>query len=260
MSNLFDKFNNGGIFSIVLTNLVGVVYYFVNFRKGNGIMVNTKGQYEVSVDGKSYILSSQDYNIFTDCTAKINEILSRASIVESGKLSSPLHHVGNVPPVREQLTDETGRRILGNLFDNVVYYNHDTGKWNRSEYNGYDIPEQGMDTAASINFKQKLEKMPAFALCELVANVTVVVKGRDYPGYCKWTKEARYDPKGVAVLGNLIVRDKVGGQLRLWKPAWFGVCYTGHSDSAAMGVGCVFARDGAIYADFRAALCAGRVR
>lgn len=231
-------------------------------------MVNTKVQYEVSVDGKSYILSSQDYNIFTDCTAKINEILSRASVIEPGKSVSPLPQVNNVAPVKEWLTGETGRRILGDLYDNVVYYNHDTGSWNRSMYNGYPLfddyiydrwlNDKHVATNHSKAFKTGLEAMPVFSkLYELVANVTITVASQESSSYSKWASNVKYDCEGHGVLGNLIVRAKVDGRLKLLHPAWFGQGNYRLAGAAAKYGALEFARDGHLFPSFRAALCAG---
>lgn len=170
-----------------------------------------------------------------------------------------------VMSAREQLTEDTCIGIFGNLCDKVLYYNHDIGKWQRGTYHGiyseYSIFVHEAESEAAIRLKQVLEETPEFSLYELVANVTVVVNTKNYPGYAKWTNEVKYDPTGTAVLGNLIVRPRAGGQLRLWSPAWIGVANLRESDFAGLWWGAKrFAQFVAGKPDFRVALCAGRVR
>lgn len=129
--------------------------------------------------------------------------------------------------VKEQLNEETGRRLLGDLYKNVVYYNHDTGKWNRQTYIGnYRIYKQDLDTIYSKRLKWQLDNTPDFFKAyELVANVTVIVKDTYFPNIAKWTKvkDIKFSPSGTSVLGNLIVRRNDSGKLEMWSPFWIGV-------------------------------------
>lgn len=210
-------------------------------------MINNKN----NNSGNGYVLSQQEYNTLNECVGKIQDILSHARVVENGKeVLQPAK-----PVSKEILTSESAQRFLGGLYNNVVYYNHDSNSWNRRE-----ISNEGFDTAGAEWLKIVLESQPVFKdKYELVANVTITVDSKEYPGLAKWAKNVKYSSKGTAVLGNLIVRAKTTGRLELWNSAWLGVDDCGDpSDAADSAV--VFAFSGAVDPIFRAALCSVRVR
>ena len=194
-----------------LTQTTITTIIFVNLIKE--IVMHQKNTQNIA-KYTDYIISQHDFNLLDKYTdnadqniKKIKEILARYKKTE-----------------KEQLTPESCHRILGDLYNNVVYYNHDTEKWNRNFYNGCFIMDQEVDTATAKKLKQALETIPQFSKkYELVANITLIVSKRDFPGYEKWAHNVKHCATGTATVGNLIVRNKSRGRLELWSPAWIGV-------------------------------------
>lgn len=193
---------------------------------------------QVNVDGVEYTLFRRDYDLLYD-------ILTRARILKN-----------------EKLTETRAKRLLADLYPNVLYYNHDTGMWNRRVYNGYDIEWQDVATKFSKDLKAVLERVPVFGnFYELVANIIITVDGDVFSGNGRWVDNVKYSPNGAGVLGNMIVRNKKYKNLELWnKSSWLGVdIYAGARDAVCCGAA-GFAVDGASVARFQTALLAARNR
>lgn len=152
-----------------------------------------------------------------------------------------------------KLTDADITELWGDT-SKLVYFNYDTGEWNCSKYNGYEIEDQDIDTQRARECKEIVDKEhPEY---ELVAMAVMTISEKDYPGGQRDIDKPKYNRKGSCVVGNVIFRNRTIGKL-LTRSAWFGVRDHGAPDYAARYGARRFPFFAAWDSDFRVALLAG---
>ena len=123
---------------------------------------------------------------------------------------------------KEVLTDDKMRSLFGASYNKIVYFNFDTGVWNRPNYLGFTIGDQRVDTNNALEMCKKIEQDPKMAKYELVASVTMATSDNQYPGTGRCANNVDYK-LASNIVGTLILRDRETGCILSMIPGWMGV-------------------------------------
>ena len=123
---------------------------------------------------------------------------------------------------KELLTVGKMKSLFGAAYKDIVYFNFDTGLWNRSSYLGFGIGNQNIDTRNALEMKSAVEKESEMQGREVVASVVKAVDRDDYPGDGRISSGAKYK-RSSNVIGTLVLRDKNTGKILPIAPCWLGV-------------------------------------
>jgi len=206
-------------------------------------MVKQNGPEYKVINDVHYEMSKQDYEVLSSCMQKINEILTRATVVENDNSAVPPRFVAThtvaKPVKKEKLTIVALKYLLGANYSHTCIYNNETRTLLTKKYNGADVYSDNRFIRASNNLKEMFDT--TFPRFEQVAQVTIQVSKADYPGRSKWTKgDVKFDKKGRYIVANLIIRDKLTGYLYLMNPGWFGASLPEAPDSMENSIAFVF--------------------
>ncbi|MDE6250610.1 MAG: hypothetical protein K2M34_03180 [Alphaproteobacteria bacterium] len=202
---------------------------------------------DIVIDGVRYKLSPADWELQ-------QQILSRATVVHDDK-APQVKSAGT----SEKLNDAVVQRLVGHT--NVVYYNCETNMWNTNKYNGYTIDGQVENAEHVKEFKTAMEREPKFSQqYEFAASITMTIDSVSFKGYGNPISNPKYNQKGRAVVGNIIVKNKLTGKYELYCKSWVGDGNYSYPECAVSSVADWFVRSGAYFSTFRAALFAAHVR
>ena len=121
---------------------------------------------------------------------------------------------------KEILTDQRAQQILGSNINGAIYFNYDTGKWNRNEYMGHPIKYEADNTKYAQEFKQRLESAPQFQDIDIIAYIIMPIYNTHFMDYDMTTTNPTYDSKGDFIVGNIICRNKKDGNILPINPKW----------------------------------------
>ena len=199
----------------------------------------------VIVDGVRYELSPADWNLQ-------QQILSRARVVKDDKASQVKHVAEPVvakkeSAPREQQPDDVVKGFIGHT--NVVYYNWKTNKWNTNKYNGCLI--EYIDRGMFEKFKAEMENIPEFGRhYELLTPVIMATEFEWGFGELRPRPGAQYSEFGDDAVGNIIVRDKATGKLKLYWRSWLHIVGGNKTRAASRGM-YSFVKEGAYFSRYR---------
>ena len=148
--------------------------------------------------------------------------------------------------ILEILTDAKMKDLLGDKYQGAVYYNYDLGAWNVNSYMGTDLGASGsvalpwLDTA-----KETLESTADFSRWQVVALVSMLVEGYDYPGLAKTKAGMKNAPRGNAIVSTVVCRNKRTGKIEPVSQNWVGAGHFTYPENAIRAMPMCFAR--AIY-------------
>ncbi len=130
---------------------------------------------------------------------------------------------------KEQLTKDALNHLLGvDYGEFVIKYNSELPPPIPPQYNDMTTWWLEFNQTSS---KEELNELfnAKFPKFELVMPVVMPVAKFDYPGLARWTKpykRIKFDKNGNHVVGNLIIRSKATGKLKLFKrTSWIGINY-----------------------------------
>lgn len=123
---------------------------------------------------------------------------------------------------KERLTSDKMKDLFGTSYKDIVYFNFDTGTWNRPNYLGFTVGNQKIDTKDALEMRRMCELEPQMQALEVVASVTMATSDEDYPGTERIAKEPVYK-RSRNIVGTLLLRDKVTGRILAPASCWLGV-------------------------------------
>lgn len=196
-------------------------------------------EYKISQSEKDEITKILQY--IKNGTARINQILANAQIIQNGQSIVATPKPETVVPAapkpetiveKEKLTTNIIESLFG-PYQNLRVYNNEEERLIYRDYNDikpyWDI---GYTRAPQLLKKEFEEKFPEF---ELVAQVTMQVPECNFPGEQKWSSEqmvVRFSADGTCTVGNLIIRNRQTGKLERFNDTrWFGVSH--HAEARA---------------------------
>lgn len=121
------------------------------------------------------------------------------------------------------LTDDIMKDMLGDNHQGIVYYNYDLGCWNRESYMGIDLRSANTAAMPWVNTaRETLESNPLFSRWHVVALVSMLVEGYDYPGLAKSKIGVKNSMHGNAIVSTIIRRNKRTGKIEALGDKWVG--------------------------------------
>lgn len=172
-----------------------------------------------------YQLTKSEYDILMTNLNKIQDILSHAQIVES-KSGQPVRNCFVQP---EKLTDEKMQELFKTNYRHIMYYNLDTGLWNKTRILGWKLLREYNVAEQFMSAKNILESCPEFHYLEIVAFVVMpIVHVNEQFGVIEdpvpnTTSKIQH---GGGWGGTIVCRDKFTGKLRpvpnTWIRGWGG--------------------------------------
>lgn len=121
------------------------------------------------------------------------------------------------------LTDDIMKDMLGDNHQGIVYYNYDLGRWNRESYMGIDLRSANMAAMPWLNTaRETLELNPLFSRWHVVALVSMLVEGYDYPGMAKNCTGVKKSVSGNAIVSKIVCRNKRTGKIEPVSQNWVG--------------------------------------
>ena len=160
-----------------------------------------------------------------------------------------------MPVAKQTLTLAALEYLFGKNYKRIYAYDNESSKL----FGPNNVCWYPETTKAARELKNSFDK--EFMGFELVASVIMLVSKQDYPGKNTWTYANAniYDKKGRYIVGNLIVRDKMTGALKVWNhDAWVGVYnYSTWGSEKYTGIA-IFSKQFVEDPEFRTALFAGQ--
>ena len=144
-------------------------------------------------------------------------------------------------PKKEILTTEKMKNLFGASYKDIVYFNFDTGTWNRPNYLGFSMGNQKIDTEHAMEMKRLVETESEMQALEVVASVTKSVPDAQYPGNGRVTPYAQYK-RACNIVGTLVLRDRTTGKILSVPACWLGV-----EAYPKMSVAAFYGADGFVY-------------
>ena len=172
-------------------------------------------------------------------TVKSNPKLQR--LLKNIGIGSYNFEIKSEPGAKEILSQGKMKDLFGESYKNIVYFNYDTGVWNRPHYLGYSIGDQRVDTRDAMEMRRMIELEPQMQGYELVASVTMATDDENYPGTGRITHEPQYK-RARNIIGTLILRDKKSGKILPVAPCWLGV-----ESYPKMSIAAFYGADGLAY-------------
>ena len=121
------------------------------------------------------------------------------------------------------LTDDIMKDMLGDSHQGIVYYNYDLGCWNRESYMGIDLRSANTAATPWVNTaRETLELNPLFSRWHVVALVSMLVEGYDYPGLAKSKIGVKNSMHGNAIVSKIVCRNKRTGKIEPVSQNWVG--------------------------------------
>ncbi|MBR5575275.1 MAG: hypothetical protein IKV93_01910 [Alphaproteobacteria bacterium] len=150
--------------------------------------------------------------------------------------------------VAEKLTDAKMRELFGANYKNIVYYNFDTGTWNRDSYMGYSIGNQKTDTKNANEMRRVMESdMNGWTL---VAAAVMAVGDEDFSSVgAEIPSNVQYKRSGN-IAGTVVLRNPMGQIVNVRMP-YIGVAKYEKISLASFFGADAFAYSVATNADFR---------
>ena len=124
--------------------------------------------------------------------------------------------------MKEILTDDKMRQILGANYNDVIYYNFDKAAWNADSYLGFKIENQAEYTKIANQCKALVESDAQFEPFELVAVVTMVIDDEQYTEFGAKVKKPKFSKFGKSTVGTLVQRDRKSGKILPVSENWMG--------------------------------------
>lgn len=172
-------------------------------------------------------------------TAKSNPKLQR--LLKNIGIGTYNFEIKSEPGVKEMLTQDKMKDLFGESYKNIVYFNYDTGVWNRPNYLGFSIGDQRVDTRDAMEMRRMIELEPQMQKYELAASVTMATGDEEYPGTNRVAKIPQYK-RARNIVGTLILRDKKTGKILPVVPCWLGV-----ESYPKMSIAAFYGADGLAY-------------
>ncbi len=146
-------------------------------------------------------------------------------------------------PIVQQFNDDMMRDILGDKHREVLYYNYDLGSWNRESYMGIDLRSANTAAMPWVNTaRETLESNPAFSRWQVVALVSMLVEGYDYPGLAKSKIGVKNSMHGNAIVSTIIRRNKRTGKIEAIGDKWVGAGHFIYPENAVRALPMSLAR------------------
>lgn len=195
----------------------------------------------VVIDGVQHKISVPHY----DWLKQQKQISPCVTVVKDDKVSQIKSAATPMNP-----KDAVVERLIGHT--NVVYYDCETTAWNTAIYNGCVIDAQRNGEHSVKRFKSELERIPEFNRhYEFVASVTMTIDEASFPGVAGPISNPQYSNNGLAVVVNVIVKNKETGEYELYCKSWIGVsCFHNQYGAASCGAN-LFANAVACWPKFR---------
>ena len=124
---------------------------------------------------------------------------------------------------KEILTDKKMQELFGSNTNGIIYFNYDTGKWNRTEYMNTPIRYTEENTKYAYEFKKSMKNEPVFQDTEIIAYVIMAIKNTHYMDYEATITNPTYCPDGDFIVANIVRRSKKDGCILPINPTW--TCY-----------------------------------
>lgn len=141
------------------------------------------------------------------------------------------------------LTDDIMKDMLGDNHQGIVYYNYDLGSWNRESYMGIDLRSANTASMPWVNTaRETLESNPLFSRWHVVALVSMLVEGYDYPGVAKSKIGVKNSMHGNAIVSKIVCRNKRTGKIEPVSQNWVGAGHFVYPENAVRALPMSLAR------------------
>ena len=169
---------------------------------------------------KKYKMTQEEYNLLKKEFNKLKKMLDNVEIVkpDKGETAKQLISCG-------LLDDNVMQALFGINYKNILFYNFQINTWNTKEFMGYKYGFHERYVTANVKaFKRTFDELFCKSGLELLACVVMPVSLQKYPCLtgCVINKPV-FKANGRGVVGTVVCRDMVSGDLVSLRDRWIGV-------------------------------------